>query len=323
MRHLFHKSTAYFPGSFTGIAVVAFCILLAGCSAFPLGRKENPAVAEKIDPVLFNRAIFGEEASKPISTGYFIFKGRYMPPPYVIKRIGLSLFINDIMVLGPMKWNNPNAEKPKVPPAALDISMWCGSSVIDGYINDTFSYYEGLYKSPNPPQDRTLLAAVAAHIRKLPNVWSAEADEERRIIKISLCNFSSYNVSSSSVYGENAMEITEDSLRDMYKRGFEKHMSFFKENKIVYCGVTISQIEWRENTRNFYEAVKILNSSSWKSTKKDKLAAIDFGSSKIISDLVSCYQPSDELEKRLYGEYVKLLDSLNKIDTITPYDKFK
>ncbi|HCE45539.1 MAG TPA: hypothetical protein DET40_18520 [Lentisphaeria bacterium] len=323
MTHLFMKLTGYFQKISTITAVASLCVLVAGCSGFPLGKKEDPSIVEKVDPVLFNKEIFGEEVSKPITSGYLIFKGRYIPPPYVIKRSGLSLFINDLMVVGPMKWRNPNAEKPRNPPEPLKISMWCGSAIITEYINATFTYYEALYKEPNPPQDKTMLAAIAAHIKKLPNVWDAEVDEERQLIRITLCNFSNFNVSSSSVFGENSMEISEESLRDMYHRGFEKHVSYFKENKIVYRGITISEIEWRENTKTFYDAVKILNSSSWNSTKKNRLAEIDFGSSKIISDIASCFKPSKELEKRLYEEYIRGLDSLNKQDTITPYDKFK
>ncbi len=299
-------------------------IVQTGCSSiFPLGRKVDQSKQEKIDPALFNKEIFGEEVSKPINAGYLIYKGRYIPPPYVIKRDGLSLFINNVMVIGPEKWKNRTKKDFDAPPTPPDISMWCKSAIITEYIDETFKYYEALYKKPNPPQDKTLLKAIADHIKKAPNVKDAVPDEERQIIKISLYDLSNFNVSSSSVFGENAMQITEDSLRESYHRAFEKHVADFKSNKIVYRGIAISEIEWRETTKNFYDAVKILNSDSWQMTKRSKLGDLDFGSEKIIKDLVPVYQYSRELEKRLYDEYVKELDGLNKSEVVTPFDKFR
>ncbi len=324
MRRLFQKLIAYFPGSFA-VGAVSLCIFLAGCSGFPVGKKEDPSIPVKIDPVLFNTELFGEEASKTLNVGYFIYKGRYIPPPYIVKRNGLSLFINDIMVVAPIKWRNPRSKNLEIPPVPPDISMWSGSSSITEFIDETFRYYEPLYKGPNPPQDKTMLKAIADHLKKSPNVWGTEADEELQLIRITLCNFTNFNVSSSSVFGQGSVDvdITEDSLRDMYHRAFDAHVQYFKANKIVYKGLKIGEIEWRENPKDFYEAVRILNSDSWAFTKRNKLNAMKFGSEKIVADLVPCFRYSKELEKRLYDEYIKVLDEINKTDTVTPYDKFQ
>jgi len=305
------------------LAIASTCVITSGCGVFPLGRKVDYSIPEKIDPVLFRTEIFGEESSKPINTGYFIYKGRYVPPPYVVRRTGLSLHINDIMVIGPMKWKSINEKNLDSPPEIPNISMWCESDALTEFIDGTFSYYESLYKGPNPPQDKTMLKAVSEHLNKLPNVWDTEVDEERQLIRIHLCNFTSFNVSSSSVFGLASTGISEEAIRDMYQRAYEKHVSYFKDNKIVYRGLKISEIEWLEDVTTFYDAVKILNSNSWSFTKRSNLAKINFASEKIVRDLVSCYKPSKELEKRLYDEYVKALDEQGRRKKTTPFDKFK
>ncbi|HBC89430.1 MAG TPA: hypothetical protein DCZ94_21035 [Lentisphaeria bacterium] len=325
MNYLPTLSSRFLTGIIATFAIASSCFIFSGCNAFPIGGKpkEDPSIPVKVDPVLFRTEIFGEESSQPINNGYFIYKGRYIPPPYVIRRAGLSLHINDIMVIAPMKWKSINEKVPEKLPEIPDIGMWSDGDMTTEFINDTFSYYEFIYKGPTPPQDRTILAAIADHVRKLPNVWNTEVDEERQLIKITLCNFTKFNVSSSSVFGLQNAGITEESLRNMYHRAFEKHIDFFKDNKIVYKGLKISEIEWRENIDTWYEASKILNSDSWKSSKRKSLEKIDFGSEKIINDLLASYKYSKELEKRLYEEYVKTLDNVSKKERTTPYDKFK
>ncbi|MCX6984012.1 MAG: hypothetical protein NT118_04565, partial [Lentisphaerae bacterium] len=113
-----------------------------------------------------------------------------------------------------------------------------------------------------------------------------------------------------------------EALREMYSRAFDRHVDFFKNNKIVYRGFKIAEIEWIEDTRTFYEAVKILNNTkSWSSSKSKALAKLDFGSEKINNELISTFKPSKELEKRLYDDYVKTVNS--KQEKLSPDDKFK
>jgi hypothetical protein len=319
MRHFLKIALKTFAGS----AIATSSLFFSGCGIFPLGRPTQvSAEPVKIDPVLFRTEIFGEETSKPLENGYFIYKGRYIPPPYVIKRIGLSLHINDFLILTPLKWKSINDKVPDTLPECPDVGMMSPPDAIKEYISDTFAYYESLYKGPNPPKDKTFLQSITVHLKKLPNVWDAEVDEEHQLIRITTCNLAKFNVSSSTVFGLANAGISEDALKDMYHRAFEKHISYFKENKIVYKGLTISEIEWREDVYTFYEAVKILNSNSWKYTKRKELEKLGFASDKIITELLSVYKPSEELEKRLYEEYVRLLDNIESRKKLTPYDKF-
>lgn len=305
-------------GAAAKFAVVSIAVLFSGCTS--LQNTKTPA-SGKIDPKLFQVERFGEEQSIPINAGYFIYKGQYIPPPYIVKRNGLSVYVNDIMVLKPMKWKAPDADVPENPPEIPDISMWSGSGEINSFIDDTFTYYQGLYRGKNPPKDKTINQAAAERISKLPNVWSAEPDEERNLIKITMCNFIEFNVSTNALYDKMNVNISADALLEMYRRAYERHVEFFKNNKIVYKGFKIPEIEWGEDPKIFYEAVKILNNTQeWNSTRRKALAKLDFGSEKINNELLSTFKPSKELEKRLYGDYVKAIDF--KITRPSSIDKF-
>lgn len=309
--------------AFAKSAAVCVALILSSCTSWQLSDKgKDPSATESTDQKLFQAERFGEEKSIPIDAGYFISKGKYIPPPYVVKRIGLSVHVNDIMVLGPMKWVAPDAKAPENPPEIPNISMWSNSAAINSFIDDTFIYYECIYKGANPPKDKTLIQAVAERISKLPNVWSAKTDEEKNLIRITMCNFSRFNVSTSALYDKMNVDISEQALREMYVRAFDRHVDFFKNNKIVYRGFKITEIEWTESTKTFYEAVKILNNTkSGTSTKRKSLEKINFGSDKINNELLSTFKPSKELEKRLYEDYVKAVNL--KEETLPPSDKFK
>jgi len=200
--------------------------------------------------------------------------------------------------------------------------MWSGSAAINKFIDDTFIYYQAVYKGDNPPKEKTLIQAVSEHISKLPNVRSATPDEEKNLIRIKMVNFKTYNVNASALYDKTSVDISEEALREMYNRAFERYVDFFKNNKIVYRGFKIPEIEWTESTKTFYEAVKILNNAKTStSTKRKALDKLEFGSEKINNELLSTFKPSKELEKRLYDDYVKAVN-LNQ-ENILPADKFK
>ncbi len=309
--------------SLAKFAAVCVAVSFSGCTSFQdSGKVKDPSAPEIVDPKLFQAERFGETKSISIDTGYFLYKGKYIPPPYVIKRIGLSVHVNEYMVLGPMKWLAPDAKAPANPPEIPNLSMWSGSAAINSFIDDTFIYYECLYKGENPPKDKTLIQAVAEHISKLPNVRTATPDEEKNLIRIKMVNFKTYNVNTSALYDMMNVSISEEALRDMYSRAFERHVDFFKNNKIVYRGFKIAEIEWVESIKTFYDAIKILNNTkSSTSAKKKALDKLDFGSEKINNELIATFKPSKELEKRLYDDYAKAV-TLNQ-ENILPADKFK
>lgn len=308
-------------GAFAKSAAVIISVLLSGCTSWQDTGKDLSA-SQEIDPKLFQAERFGEEKSILIDAGYFLYKGKYIPPPYLVKRIGLSIHVNDIMVLAPMKWLAPDAKIPENPPDLPNISMWSGSAAINKSIDDTFIYYYSIYKGQNPPKDKTLLQAVSERISKLPNVWSATPDEGLNLIRISMCNFSKFNVSASALYDKINVDISEEALREMYGRAFDRYVEFFKNNKIVYRGFKVSEIEWVEKTKTFYEAVKILNNKKLgTSAKRRALEKMDFGSEKINNELIATFKPSKELEKRLYDDYAK--NATLKQEQLAPADKFK
>jgi hypothetical protein len=304
-------------------AIVCVAVLLSGCASWQGTNKgKDPYAPESVDPKLFQAERFGEEQSISINAGYFICKGKYIPPPYIIRRNGLSIHVNDVMVLGPIKWMSPDMKAPENPPKIPDVGIWSGSATINSFIDDTFIYYESLYKGENPPKDKTMLQIVSEQISKLPNVWSAKTDEEKDLIRITMWNGGKFNVSASALYDKMNVNISEEALREMYKRAFDRYVDFFKSNKIVYRGFKIAEIEWIENTKTFYEAVKILNNTkTWNSSKRKSLEKLDFGSEKINNELISTFKPSKELEKRLYDDYAKNVNL--KQERTPPEDKFK
>lgn len=305
---------------FAKYAAVCVVILISGCTSWQ-GKGKDPSAPQIVDPKLFQTERFGEEESIPIDAGYFIYKGKYIPPPYTVKRLGLSIHVNDFMVLGPMKWIPPDAKAPAVPPEIPNISMWSNSAAINNFIDETFIYYQEIYNGPNPPKDKTLIQSVAERLSKLPNVWSADPDEARKLIRITMCNFTKFNVSASALYDKMNVDISEEALREMYKRAFDRNVEFFKHNKIVYRGFKIAEIEWVEDTKTFLEAVKILNNTkSWDSSKRKALEKLDFGSEKINNELIATFKPSKELEKRLYDDYAK--NANKKQDKLSNADKF-
>lgn len=308
---------------FAKYAAVCIAIVISGCASWQeTGKSKDPSAPQTVDPKLLQTERFGEEASIPIDAGYFIYKGKYIPPPYTIRRIGLSIHVNEYMVLGPMRWIAPDAKAPENPPEIPNISMWSGSAAINTFIDDTFIYYQELYRGANPPKGKTLIQSVAERLSKLPNVWSAEPDEERNLIRITMCNFIKFNVSASALYDKMNVDISEEALRGMYKRAFDKHVEFFKNNKIVYRGFKIAEIEWVENTKTFMEAVKILNNTkSWDSSKRKALEKLDFGSERINNELIATFKPSKELEKRLYEDYAKNVN--RNQEKLLNTDKFK
>ncbi|MFA6291475.1 MAG: hypothetical protein WC637_06815 [Victivallales bacterium] len=313
------------PGSGVLAKFAAVCIgfSLSGCTSWQLTEKaKDPSAPETADQKLFQAERFGEEKSIPIDAGYFIYRGKYIPPPYTVKKIGLSIHVNDIMVMGPIKWTAPDAKVPENPPDIPNVSMLSGSDAINSFIDDTFIYYQAVYRGSNPPKDKTLIQSVAERISKLSNVWSAIPDEERKLIRITMCNFRQFNVSTSALYDKANVDISEEALREMYSRAFDRYVDFFKNNKIVYRGLKVTEIEWIERTKTFYEAVKVLNDTkTWTSSKMKALEKLDFGSEKINNELISTFKPSKELEKRLYDDYVKSVNL--KQESAPPSDKFK
>ncbi|MCX6985653.1 MAG: hypothetical protein NT118_13030, partial [Lentisphaerae bacterium] len=219
--------------AFAKFATVCIAVLLSGCTSWQQGadKGKDPSAPETVDPKLFQAERFGEEKSIPINAGYFIYKGKYIPPPYTVRKTGLSIHVNEFMVLGPMKWMAPDAKAPENPPEIPDVSMWSGSAAINSFIDDTFIYYQYVYKGANPPKDKSLIQSVSERISKLPNVWSAKPDEEKNLIRITMCNFAKFNVSTSALYDKMNVNISEEALREMYSRAFDRHVDFFKANK--------------------------------------------------------------------------------------------
>jgi len=85
-----------------------------------------------------------------------------------------------------------------------------------------------------------------------------------------MCNFSKFNVSANALYDKMNVNISEEALREMYNRAFDRYVEFFKTNKIVYRGFKIPEVEWVEKTKTFYEAVKKLNDERLGNSSKGK-----------------------------------------------------
>jgi len=87
--------------------------------------------------------VFGESHGKSIDEGFVFIDGKYIEAPYFVSRMGLGIFINNILAVKPVPWspNNTNdtviLEPPKIPP---NISTNSSFEEIRGYLSSNYHF---------------------------------------------------------------------------------------------------------------------------------------------------------------------------------------
>lgn len=105
------------------------------------------------NPITSQSAItaLGVEIGEPITNGFIFIDGRYIPPPYVVKREGNGVFINERLIRGRIPWpivprTAPRSitDLPVLPETITEKSTQDDRDVID-YLSKTKAYYTQKY----------------------------------------------------------------------------------------------------------------------------------------------------------------------------------
>ena len=143
--------------------VLSFCCLLGAVAV-------DPAAVE----------FLGEKAEPEIRTGCVVYGGEYLKPPYVVKRMGNEVFINDRSIRWFVPWPIP---KPVV--RGVTKAM---PSIPDGIGENTSEWDKEVRKFKLELLDHLIYLGItnrverfAAEISKLPNVSSAQVLSDREV----------------------------------------------------------------------------------------------------------------------------------------------
>ena len=87
--------------------------------------------------------VFGQDESEPINTGFFFHDGKYVEPPYIVKRLGISVFVNDVMVHIPVSYplSSIRPISGKLPGMPKNITKESVPDDIVKFITEAFDYY--------------------------------------------------------------------------------------------------------------------------------------------------------------------------------------
>jgi len=253
--------------------------------------------------------VFGQEQSEPINTGFFFHDGKYMEPPYVVKRRGLSVFINDVMVHVPVPYPDP-FENPNIPLNLPDIpnniTKDSKPDDISDFIRKTYLYMRSKYGGKEINHEE-LMKNVASRISKLPCMKSANAVKDE--VNIMLYNGKKYSFRwGFPDGGKRAGKPREEILREVYGNSFNQKVKSLKDSDLL-IGIRAFIPAGIDNPEKIYNFVKFLNSDVSESVKNDKLKAFNFSNEDEVAPLLAKhYQYSEELTKRvdaLYEEWKK------------------
>ncbi|MFI4860037.1 MAG: hypothetical protein ACIAXF_05075 [Phycisphaerales bacterium JB063] len=75
---------------------------VVGCHSASFGEPGNPGEAGRLPSAA--RDALGESASAPIDRSFFFDGGRYIEAPYIVRRRGGDIFVNDILVSPSLPW---------------------------------------------------------------------------------------------------------------------------------------------------------------------------------------------------------------------------
>ena len=133
---------------------------------------------------------FGEEKSQSISSGFLFFGGKYIEPPYVVTRHGLSVYVNGYMVFipPPPYYPYPFPPPPKrLPAVPKGITKDSDADSVDRYVMGTVKFYFPEGKDRVADADKKA-KQILQRIKLLPCVKEAVLEENNEGIFITLYN---------------------------------------------------------------------------------------------------------------------------------------
>lgn len=112
--------------------------------------------------------------TETVDNGFVFFEGQYLEAPYRVERRGLGVFINDKMVVRPLKWPNEKPSIDTAPPMPKEITS--ESSIYDEIVK-RYMWEKQAYLSKHTNRDEEARLMERA-IRNLPFVTDAYIDEK-------------------------------------------------------------------------------------------------------------------------------------------------
>ncbi|MDK1031837.1 MAG: hypothetical protein QGD94_07520, partial [Planctomycetia bacterium] len=231
-------------------------------------NKEKEAEAEVLKE-------FGEKAGKPIDSGFVFFDGRYLDAPYIVRRRGLKVFINDAVVFECSQWPLPDLTAKKDPgfPEGLTEKhsledLWTKEGPWKGHSSRKY-----LYLHQHFPED-VAIKKLAEYYKSLPFVKSVTY-HDRVSLRIEQKNGGGAvaDVGAPTPGSVSSGEFTKKDVLERLKRRrqrFEKHLKtwgcyfFFSNGQKLSLGP-------RKSANDLNLIVEILRS---KKPKKEKISLL-------------------------------------------------
>ena len=287
------------------ILILIIGVLLSGQMAF--SDEKGDSREEK-----YQVKLFGTKKSEPIKTGFFFYDGKYIPPPYVVKREGLAIKINHMVTCGPLPYFSENKivipkKMPEVPNTVKK------DTDIDSEIVREFMYKVGLFVDSKYGEEklRTRLKIIAQNYKKLPCVKNAYLISDREI-QIEMNDGSSLvEISGFPGGGKRPLKGVDPKKQtlQLLDREYNEQLSVLKGNGLI-VGMR-SFIPVREENPcpgDLYEFVRILNS---KKPFEEKVLSLKNGFAwrhthdEEVLKIFSNYKYSKELTQRVETLYKK------------------
>jgi hypothetical protein len=248
--------------------------------------------------------IFGQEQSEPINTGFFFHDGKYVPPPYVVKRLGLSVFINDIMVHVPVPYPLHRVIPDKLPEIPKNITKESKADDIVRFMTETFDYYFPKYFSDNEPIGQEKLDLFIAQIHKLPCVKKIISGNDKMGLAVHLHNGEKFAYDWERFPDRSAgVGDPIESVKKLYQDSYNQKIKSLTNENLLGATRRYIPVDIR-NPEEIYSLLKILNSDEGDSRKAKQLQAFNFSNEdKVISLLIQNYQYSEDLTKRVEALY--------------------
>lgn len=257
--------------------------------------------------------VFGQEESEPIYTGFFFHNGKYIPPPYIVERRGLSVFINDILVHIPIPYKYEKREIPsELPEIPKTITKNSEADDVTKFLSKTALYIQHNYEKKFKATGKSLNEITAEYFKKHPCVKDSYPNKDGSI-EIELHNGENFAFVRSLPGRKrgrlwSSPQLSDEMRLKRLKKGYVysywEKVDMLKRNSLLIGLRTFLPVRGESLPDEIYEFVSILNSNLSKKKKIRKLDKFNFSNEDVLNPLlVKNYQYSKELTERVEALY--------------------
>ncbi|MBN1294195.1 MAG: hypothetical protein JXB48_20335 [Candidatus Latescibacteria bacterium] len=283
--------------------LVVICLMLVCCLRLFANEKKY---TEKD----FHVNVFGKKESKPINSGFFFWKGRYINAPYIVKKIGLSIYINDIIIIKPVPYpdriqRNFPKKKPELPQGLTNQSE---PDDIIPFMNDTFNFYfPNFFKNQQDVSKLTpdKLKIYVSRISELPCVKKVILADNAGVA-VHLYNGEKFSYSwIASLHDRSGGKSRKEILKELYNNQYNQKIKDFTEGKVVMETNSLGDVSFNCLPDILRQVVQALNSNKNVAEKVTELNTLNFADEDLNKQLAENYQFSEQLTKRVDALYKK------------------